>query len=238
VVREYRYAGPDGEGIPGLPPGTGAAIGSEYCVHLLPGVGELEKAILLARDRRAPLLLLTPYFRDAELKKSMALFRAIPEGADVPLPHGKREGVARGGFLFLPPREAIPAGGVRGGRIPRGCARVGKPRIRRPRGRGTGLLSLSSRAVLHRDGVRYLRMDRRGILLLRSFLLPTLPERLCRVAGGNDGQGDDPAGESEIRRDLAFLSLSAGGPSFRDFRPLWRGSVNSWNRSLSRRFRM
>jgi hypothetical protein len=83
VVREYRYAGPDGEGIPGLPPGTGAAIGSEYCVHLLPGVGELEKAILLARDRRAPLLLLTPYFRDAELKKSMALFRAIPEGADV-----------------------------------------------------------------------------------------------------------------------------------------------------------
>jgi hypothetical protein len=83
MVREYRYTGPDGEGVPELPPGTGAAIGSEYCVHLLPGVGELEKAILLARDRRAPLLLLTPYFRDAELKKSMALFRAIPEGADV-----------------------------------------------------------------------------------------------------------------------------------------------------------
>jgi hypothetical protein len=163
MVRGYRYAGPDGEGIPGLPPGTGAAIGSEYCVHLLPGVGELEKAILLARDRRAPLLLLTPYFRHAELKKSMALFRAIPEGADVLVavndwgvllalralfPHGKREGVARGGFLFLPPREAIPAGGVRGGRIPRGCARVGKPRIRRPRGRGTGLLSLSSHSIV------------------------------------------------------------------------------------------
>ena len=34
--REYRYLGPDGEGIAGLPDAVGAALGSEYCVHLLP----------------------------------------------------------------------------------------------------------------------------------------------------------------------------------------------------------
>ncbi len=83
MTREYRYAGPDGAGIAGLPPGVGAAIGSDYCVHLLPGAAELSRAIAAARARDVPLILLTPYFRDAELKSAIRLFRAIPEGDDL-----------------------------------------------------------------------------------------------------------------------------------------------------------
>lgn len=80
---EYRYLGPDGEGIAGLPDGVGAAMGSEYCVHLLPAAARMEEVIREAAAMRVPLLLLTPYFRDAELKRTLPLFRAIPPGADV-----------------------------------------------------------------------------------------------------------------------------------------------------------
>lgn len=79
---DYRYAGPDGEGIGALPPGAGAAIGSEYCVHLLPGAPEMARACAAAVARGIPLLLLTPWFRDVELKKALPLFRAVPVGAD------------------------------------------------------------------------------------------------------------------------------------------------------------
>lgn len=78
---EYRYLGPDGSGIEALPEGTGAAIGSEYCVHLLPSAGRLFSLCTEAARRRIPLLLLTPYFRDDELKSAMGLFRAVPAGA-------------------------------------------------------------------------------------------------------------------------------------------------------------
>jgi len=80
---DYRYAGPDGEGIGALPEGVGAAVGSEYCVHLLPSPETLDGLAGTARDRGIPVLLLTPYFRDAELKTAMGLLRAIPEGAQV-----------------------------------------------------------------------------------------------------------------------------------------------------------
>ncbi len=83
MTREYRYAGPDGGGIAGLPPGVGAVVGSDYCVHLLPGPEALSRAIAAARARDVPLILLTPYFRDAELKRAIGLFRAIPDGDDV-----------------------------------------------------------------------------------------------------------------------------------------------------------
>jgi hypothetical protein len=83
MVAEYRYAGPDGEGIADLPDGVGAVLGNEYCVHLVPAPAKLEGAIAEAGERGIPLLLLTPYFRDAELKNSVALFRAIPEGTDI-----------------------------------------------------------------------------------------------------------------------------------------------------------
>lgn len=83
MPREYRYLGPDGEGIAGLPDGVGAAMGSEYCVHLLPSAARVAEAVGEAAAKRVPLLLLTPYFRDAELKGSIPLFRAIPAGAPV-----------------------------------------------------------------------------------------------------------------------------------------------------------
>lgn len=83
MIREYRYAGPDGDGIGSLPPGTGAAVGSDYCVHLLPGREALERAVCAVGARGIPLVLLTPYFRDRELKAALPLFRAIPDGADV-----------------------------------------------------------------------------------------------------------------------------------------------------------
>jgi hypothetical protein len=82
-VIEYRYLGPDGEGVAGLPDGVGAALGSEYCVHLLPPAARMAEVVREATDRRAPLLLLTPYFRDAELKRVIPMFRAIPAGAQV-----------------------------------------------------------------------------------------------------------------------------------------------------------
>jgi hypothetical protein len=60
MIGEYRYAGPDGEGIAALPDGVGAAIGSEYCIHLLPGPERLGEALAAAAARGIPLLLLTP----------------------------------------------------------------------------------------------------------------------------------------------------------------------------------
>ena len=82
-AREYRYLGPDGDGIAELPDGLGAAIGSEYCVHLLPAAARMTEAVAEASARAAPLLLLTPYFRAAELKASLPMFRAIAPGVDV-----------------------------------------------------------------------------------------------------------------------------------------------------------
>ena len=82
-MKEYRFLGLDGEGIAALPDGVGAALGSEYCVHLLPTAARMAEAVTEAAARRSPLLLLTPYFRDAELKASLPLFRAIPSGTDV-----------------------------------------------------------------------------------------------------------------------------------------------------------
>lgn len=79
----FRYAGPGGDGIDALPDGIAPAVGSEYCTHLLPSEEELRRAIALARGRRLPLLLLTPYLRDAELRRIMALIRVIPRDAPV-----------------------------------------------------------------------------------------------------------------------------------------------------------
>jgi hypothetical protein len=83
TVREYRYLGPDGDGVGALPEGVGAALGSEYCVHLLPSAARFAEFLAVACARRVPLVLFTPYFRDAELSRAIPLFREIPEGADV-----------------------------------------------------------------------------------------------------------------------------------------------------------
>lgn len=82
-VAVYRYAGPFGEGMADLGAGEGAAIGSEYCAHLLPGPDGLRAAVASAASRGIFLLLLTPYFRDRELKRAVRLLKEIPKGAKV-----------------------------------------------------------------------------------------------------------------------------------------------------------
>ncbi len=137
-VREYLYLGPDGYGVGELPPWTGAALGSEYCVHLLPTAERLAAATALAREKNVPLLLLTPYFRDAELKRFLPLFRTIPEEAEVDV-------AVNDWGLLLTLRVLIPRLRLSVGRLLSGqkhCPRIGiSPRLTE-RGRGW-----------HRDGL-------------------------------------------------------------------------------------
>ncbi len=139
-VREYRYAGPDGEGIANLPEGVGAAIGSEYCIHLLPGAEKLAAAVSATRERKVPMLLLTPYFRDDELKRTMPLFRSVPSGAAVDV------AVNDWGVLFtlhtLFPRLRLSLGRLLSGQ--KRCPRVGVSAALTPEGRawhGEGVFS-------------------------------------------------------------------------------------------------
>jgi hypothetical protein len=120
-VTRYLYAGPDGEGIEALPGGIGAAIGSEYCVHLLPGPEALARAVSASRARRTPLLLLTPYFRDAELKKAVGLLRLLPEEPGF-------EAVVNDWGLLLAARALFPGMRLALGRLlsgGRACPRIG-----------------------------------------------------------------------------------------------------------------
>lgn len=126
MTRDYRYVGPDGAGIAGLPPGVGAVIGSDYCVHLLPGAEGLSRAIDAARARDVPLILLTPYFRDAELKNAIGLFRAIPGGDDV-LVAVNDWGTLLGAHVLLP-RLNLSIGRLLSGQ--KRCPRIGiSPRL-------------------------------------------------------------------------------------------------------------
>ncbi len=137
---EYRYTGPDGGGIPGLPPGVGAALGSEYCVHLLPDADGMRTACEAARARGAPLLLLTPYFRDAELKRAVSLFRSIPGDADLAVAVNDW-----GALLAL--RGLFPALRLTVGRLLSGqkrCPRIGRSPHLTDKGRawhGEGILA-------------------------------------------------------------------------------------------------
>lgn len=139
-IREYRYAGPDGEGIAKLTQGVGAAVGSEYCVHLVPGMEEFSEAIAAARERKIPLLLLTPYFRDRELKRTLDLFRSVPPGADVEI------AVNDWGVLFtvhtLFPHLRLSLGRLLSGG--KKCPRIGVSPALSPEGRawhGEGIFS-------------------------------------------------------------------------------------------------
>ncbi len=159
MIREYRYAGPDGEGIPALPAGVGAAVGSEYCVHLLPGPREMARAAAAA-SRGIPLLLLTPYFRDAELKRALPLFRAVPEGADVTVAVNDWGALLTLRVLF--PRMVLSIGRLLSGQ--KRCPRVGISSRITPEGRawqGLGLrASAPGRAFLASEyGVRGFHLD-------------------------------------------------------------------------------
>jgi len=157
---EYRYAGPDGEAIGALPEGIGAAVGSEYCVHLLPSPGTLAGLAATAGERGIPLLLLTPYFRDAELKTAMGLFRAIPPGAQV-------EVAVNDWGLLLALRSLFPRIPVSIGRLLSGqkrCPRIGGSPFLTGEGRrwhGEGLFSseISRRFLETGYGVRGYHVD-------------------------------------------------------------------------------
>ncbi len=178
MIREFRYAGPDGEGISALPPGVGAAVGSEYCVHLLPGAPEMARAAAAAAARGIPLLLLTPYFRDAELKRSIPVFRAIPAGADVTLAVNDWGALLSLRVLF--PRLTLTVGRLLSGQ--KRCPRIGISARLTPCGRAwhaQGLFaSERGRDFLEKEyGVRGFHVDR----------LPWCPDASpSGVAGGPD----------------------------------------------------
>lgn len=161
MTPEYRYAGPDGEGIPALPPGVGAAVGSEYCVHLLPGAPEMARAVAAAASRGTSLLLLTPYYRDGELKRTIPIFRAIPEDADVTVAVNDWGALLSLRVLF--PRMTLSIGRLLSGQ--KRCPRIGVSSRLTSEGRawhGQGLYdSPRSRKFLEREyGVRGFHLDR------------------------------------------------------------------------------
>ena len=157
---EYRYAGPDGEGIDLLPEGIGAAVGSEYCVHLLPFPDTLAGLVERTGERGNPLLLLTPYFRDAELKRALGLFRAIPPVAHV-------EVAVNDWGLLLALRALLPRLPVSIGRLLSGqkrCPRIGiSPRLtdegRRWHGGGVFSSSSARRLLEGEYGVKGYHVD-------------------------------------------------------------------------------
>jgi len=138
VPIEYRYAGPDGDGIDALPEGTGAAVGSEYCVHLLPSPAVLSSLCAKAAGRRNPILLLTPYFRDSELKAAIGLFRAIPPDATL-------EVAVNDWGLLLALRSLFPE-------IPLSVGRLLSGQKRCPRIAGSSRLTEEGRAW-HGEGI-------------------------------------------------------------------------------------
>ncbi len=160
MISEIHYAGPDGVGIARLPEGVGVAIGSDYCVHLLPGIEALGQAIGETAARRVPLVLMTPYLRDAELKNVTRLLRSIPPDADVTL------SVNDWGALYAW-RTLFPAMPITVGRLLSGqksCPRIGVSDRLTGEGRawhGEGLFSspVASAFLADKMGVRGFHVD-------------------------------------------------------------------------------
>lgn len=193
-IREYRYAGPDGEGIPALPDGIGAAVGSEYCVHLMPGAEALAAAISATGKRRIPLLLLTPYFREEELKRSLALFRSIPPGFDIDV------AVNDWGALFTL-RTLLPALRLSLGRLLSGqkrCPRIAISAALSPEGRawhGEGIFSSPlARDYLGKEfGISGYHVD---------------PLEWAEAAFGKFRRGEDPEGVLLLHAHEPFAIVS------------------------------
>lgn len=203
---EYRYLGPDGDGIGGLPAGAGAAIGSEYCVHLLPTAARMAALVEQAAAREAPLLLLTPYFRDVELKVSLPLFRAIPEGAPVDVAVNDWGLLATLHGLF--PRMRLSLGRLLSGR--KRCPRIGaSPRLTEA-GRawhGEGIFSsLRARAYLEETfGVTGYHVDD----LPWSRPAPEDAGRGTAAGSASAGSGTGPSGTAGREENAPFLFVHA-----------------------------
>lgn len=173
----YRYAGPDGEGIAGLPGGTGAVIGSEYCTHLLPAAHSLLDAISAARERGIPLLLLSPYFRDEEIKAFVGLLRAIPDDADFEVAINDWGALLAVRTLF--PRLRLSVGRLLSGQ--KRCPRIGTSERLTPAGRawhGEGLFSSGQVRNYLRSGF--------GVSGFHLDDVAWGRDAVTRVAGGGD----------------------------------------------------
>lgn len=180
MISEIRYAGPGGECLAAVPDGAGIAIGSEYCVHLLPSADALGAAIAETARRRVPLMLLTPYFRDAELKKATALLRTIPAAADVTL------AINDWGALYAW-RTLFPALPMTLGRLLSGqksCPRVGSSERltdeeRRWHGEGIHSSPLAAAFLSRAMGVG-------------GFHVDALPWSILRAGAPASGEGEPP----------------------------------------------
>jgi hypothetical protein len=180
VISEIRYAGPDGEGVARLPEGVGAAAGSDYCFHLLPSAGALAKAVAATAERRVPLLLLTPYLRDAELKELTGRLRSIPEGADVTVSVNDWGALYAFGTLF--PALPLTLGRLLSGQ--KRCPRIGATERLTAEGRawhGEGIFSspLAGRFLSGKAGVR-------------GFHVDALPWSVPRALPFSSGEGEPP----------------------------------------------
>lgn len=180
MIDSIRYAGPDGAGIARLPAGEGAAIGSDYCVHLLPDAAALGCAIAETARRRVPLLLLTPYLRDDELKRVTTLLRSIPEGADVTLSVNDWGALYAWRTLFT--RIPLTLGRLLSGQ--KRCPRIGVSGRLTDEGRawhGEGVFSspVASRFLAGGPGVR-------------GFHVDALPWSVPRVLPVATGEGEPP----------------------------------------------
>ena len=180
MISEIHYAGPDGAGIARMPEGVGAAIGSDYCVHLLPGLDALGEAIALTAARRVPLLLLTPYLRDAELKNVTLLLRSIPGDADVTLSINDWGALYAWRTLF--PGLPLTLGRLLSGQ--KSCPRIGQSDRLTDEGRawhGEGLFSspVAARFLSEKMGVR-------------GFHVDALPWRIPRALPAGSGEGSPP----------------------------------------------
>jgi len=229
VPIEYRYAGPDGDGIDVLPEGSGAAVGSEYCVHLLPSPAALYALCAKAAGRRIPLLLLTPYFRDSELKAAVGLVRSIP-------PDTKVEVAVNDWGLLLAMRSLFPE-------IPLSIGRLLSGQKRCPRIAGSSRLTEEGRAW-HGEGIFSSARARRFLeeeYGVQRYHVDDLDWMRSDFRTGQDAEMGASAPRLCVHVPFAIVTVTdrcpwIGGRSSADFpscsRPCLEGTVGLWEPSM------
>jgi len=229
VPIEYRYAGPDGDGIDALPEETGAAVGSEYCVHLLPSPAAFSTLCAKAAARRIPLLLLTPYFRDLELKAAVGRFRSIPPDATL-------EVAVNDWGLLLALRSLFPE-------IPCSIGRLLSGQKRCPRIGGSSRLTEEGRAW-HGEGIFSSARARRFLeeeFGVRRYHVDDLDWMPSACRDGSEAGSGTSAHRLCIHTPFAIVTVSdrcpwIDGRSSADLpscsRPCQEGTVGLWEPSM------